>query len=45
MLATILQVAGVASVVIGGFLIYVPAGFVLAGAGLLLFGLALEKGK
>jgi hypothetical protein len=45
MLATILQIAGVVSIVVGGFLIWVPAGFILAGAGLILFGLAAEKGK
>lgn len=43
MIANILQVAGVASIVVGGFLIWVPAGFILAGVGLVLFGLAAER--
>jgi len=43
--ATILQAVGVASIVIGGFLIWVPAGFILAGIGLVVFGLAAERSK
>ena len=45
MFATILQAVGVASIVIGGFLIWVPAGFILAGIGLVVFGLAAERSK
>ena len=45
MTATVLQVLGVAAIVVGGFLIWVPAGFILAGFGLLAFGLAVERAK
>jgi hypothetical protein len=45
LLANILQVAGVVSVAVGAFLIWVPAGFIVAGAGLILFGLAAERSK
>lgn len=45
MLATILQVAGVGAIAVGGFLIWLPLGFIISGAGLVLFGLALERSK
>jgi len=43
--ATILQAVGVVSIVVGAFLIWVPAGFIVAGLGLVVFGLAAERSK
>jgi len=43
MLATILQVAGAALIALGAGLIFPPLGIILAGAGALVFGLALER--
>ena len=45
MVATILQIAGVAVIAVGAGLIYPPLGVVLAGAGLIIFGLAIERSK
>lgn len=45
MIATILQVIGILTISLGAGLIYPPAGLVLLGAGVLLFGLAIERGK
>jgi len=45
MLATILQIAGISVVSLGVGLWFVPAGLVVAGTGLVLFGIALERGK
>ena len=45
MLATILQIAGVSAISLGVGLWFPPAGVVIAGAGLVLFGIALERGK
>ena len=44
MLSTLLQIFGVALVAVGAGLEFFPAGVVLAGVGVLLFGLALDKG-
>ena len=44
LLATILQASGIAVISIGVSLIFIPAGLVVAGVGVLLFGLALDKG-
>ena len=44
MLATILQAAGIAIISIGAGLVYLPAGILAGGVGVLLFGLALDKG-
>jgi len=44
-LANLLQIAGVGSIVVGGFIVWLPLGFFFAGAGLILFGLALERSK
>jgi hypothetical protein len=41
--ASCLQVLGVIAIVAGAALIFVPAAFVLGGAGLILIGLALGK--
>lgn len=42
-MATILQVTGVALVAIGAGLIFPPLGIILAGAGAIVFGLAMER--
>jgi hypothetical protein len=44
LLATILQASGIAVISLGVSLIFFPAGLVVAGVGVLLFGLALDKG-
>jgi hypothetical protein len=44
LLATILQASGIAVISVGVSLIFLPAGLVVAGLGVLLFGLALDKG-
>ena len=36
MLANILQIVGVGAIVVGGFLVFPPLGWVLAGVGLIL---------
>lgn len=41
--AAALQAAGVAAVTVAGFLVAAPLGFLAGGAGLLAFGLAMEK--
>ena len=43
MVSTILQVAGVGVIVAGISLIWLPAGIIAAGVGLLLIGLAVAK--
>lgn len=45
MVATILQAAGVAIFALGVGLVFPPAGVAVAGIGLTLFGIALEKGR
>jgi hypothetical protein len=44
MLANVLQITGLAAVAVGAGLIFMPVGIIVAGAGLVLFGLALERG-
>jgi hypothetical protein len=44
MIATIMQATGVAVVAIGVGLWFVPAGLVVAGVGMMLFGMAIERG-
>ncbi len=44
LLETILQASGIAVISVGVSLIFIPAGLVVAGVGVLLFGLALDKG-
>lgn len=44
-MATALQIAGAASVVIGLGLIWLPLGFISGGVFALMFGLALERQK
>jgi hypothetical protein len=43
LLPTILQAVGISVIAFAVALIYVPVGLVIAGTGVLLFGLALEK--
>jgi glucose dehydrogenase len=43
LLPTILQALGIAVISVGVSLFYLPAGLVIAGAGILLFGLAWER--
>jgi hypothetical protein len=45
LIATIFQAIGVAVIAVGLGLFWLPAGIIAAGAGVLLFGLALERGK
>jgi len=45
LLPTIFQAAGIAVISVAVGLIYLPAGLVCAGVGVLLFGLALERSK
>jgi hypothetical protein len=45
MVATILQIAGIGLVALGAGLWLPPLGVVVAGIGVLLFGLALERSK
>lgn len=42
-MATILQVSGAVLVSVGAALIWLPLGVILAGAALLVFGLAMER--
>jgi hypothetical protein len=44
-MATALQIAGAASVVIGLSLIFLPLGFISGGVFALIFGLAIERQK
>jgi len=43
MLATILQIAGAVAVTVGAFVLYPPVGFIVAGAFLILIGMAVSK--
>jgi hypothetical protein len=43
MISTILQVAGVAAIVVGVSLFSIPAGFIAAGIGLVLIGMAVAR--
>jgi hypothetical protein len=45
LLATIIQAIGIAVVALGVGLTYPPAGVVVAGIGMILFGLAFERSK
>jgi hypothetical protein len=44
-MATALQIAGAASVVIGLGMVWLPLGFICAGTFALLFGIAIERQK
>jgi hypothetical protein len=43
MVATVLQICGIAAIAIGAGLVFIPAGIIAAGVGALLIGLALER--
>jgi hypothetical protein len=45
MTATILQAAGILTISLGAGFIFPPAGLILLGAGLLIFGIAIERSK
>jgi hypothetical protein len=45
MIATILQATGVVIISLGAAFIFPPAGIVLLGIGMLVFGIAIERGK
>lgn len=45
MIATILQALGIATIAVGAGLWLPPLGIIIAGIGMVLFGLALERGK
>lgn len=45
MVATILQVTGISLVSLGVGLVFPPAGVIVAGVGMVLFGLAFERGR
>jgi hypothetical protein len=45
MTATILQAIGVFAIALGASFIYPPAGVILLGIGLLVFGIAIERSK
>jgi hypothetical protein len=45
MTATILQASGILVISIGAAFIYPPLGLILLGAGALVFGIAIERGK
>lgn len=45
MTATILQVVGIFTISLGAGLIYPPVGVLLLGVGVLVFGIAIERGK
>jgi hypothetical protein len=45
MIATILQALGVFTISLGAAFIFPPAGIVLFGIGMLVFGIAIERGK
>lgn len=45
MIALALQIVGAASLVVGVTLVFPPAGFIVGGALLITFGLAIERGR
>jgi hypothetical protein len=45
MIATTLQATGVVVISLGAAFIFPPAGLVLLGIGMLVFGIAIERGK
>jgi len=45
MLALALQAVGAASLIVGVSLIFPPAGFIVGGIVLVVFGLAIERGR
>lgn len=45
LLSTLLQASGIVLISAGAYLVWPPLGLVLLGVGVLLFGLALERGN
>lgn len=43
MTANVFQIAGIAAVSLGAGLVFIPAGVIVAGLGLVLFGVAMER--
>lgn len=43
MTANVFQIAGIAAVAFGAGLVFIPAGVIVAGLGLVLFGVAMER--
>jgi hypothetical protein len=43
MIANGLQVAGIAAIALGAALMFIPAGVIVAGLGLVLFGIVMER--
>jgi hypothetical protein len=39
----VFQIAGIAAVALGAGLVFIPAGVIVAGLGLVLFGVAMER--
>lgn len=44
MIANVCQIGGLTAVAVGAGLIFPPAGVIVAGLGLVLFGVAMERG-
>jgi hypothetical protein len=43
MIANALQIAGIAAIALGAALVFVPAGVIVAGVGLVLLGIVMER--
>ena len=43
MIANVLQIAGIAAIALGAALVFIPAGVIVAGVGLVLFGIVMER--
>jgi hypothetical protein len=43
MIANVLQIAGIAAIALGAALMFIPAGVIVAGLGLVLFGIVMER--
>jgi hypothetical protein len=43
MTANLMQIGGIAAVAIGAGLVFIPAGVIVAGIGLVLFGIVMER--
>jgi hypothetical protein len=43
MFANVLQIAGIAAIALGAALVFIPAGVIVAGLGLVLFGIVMER--
>jgi len=43
MIANALQIAGIAAIALGAGLVFIPAGVIVGGLGLVLFGIVMER--